>query len=388
MRYAMSTKYRIVKSLRARVDADRALGRQLESCIEKAAWTPPGWTKPIADLDDFYEYLNRLLCTVPVDSDFDNLFHGLYYIISQDDNVLQQREQFADFQRWLELFVEIYGSFLDTAESANGLQSFTSDPTFSMENFEVDPGGYACFNAFFSRHIRPGKRPIGTETRAYPPPAAGKPIPRNPPEEPCRIHQRLCDDKVITVPADSVYKGWWPISSDSTITVSKGNTYSIRDLLKGSQFADRFRNGIFTHSYLSVFTYHRYHTPVRGKVLETRVILDKVFANVIKEKNGDLSATDGTGYQFSQERGLMVLDSPVGLVALLPIGMDFVSSCNFSVDPGDYLGKGDEFGYFLFGGSDMIMLFEFGPDAIDIHLPEKPTEEKFYKLGQVFGTMK
>ncbi len=55
------------------------------------------------------------------------------------------------------------------------------------------------------------------------------------------------------------------------------------------------------------------------------------------------------------------------------------------VDVGDYLNKGDEFGYFLFGGSDMIMLFECGGDDIDIHLPETG---KFYKLGQVFGTMK
>ncbi len=108
--------------------------------------------------------------------------------------------------------------------------------------------------------------------------------------------------------------------------------------------------------------------------------MGSVFADVFKEDNGDLSAKDGTGYQFTQERGLMVLDSPVGLVALLPIGMDFISSCNFSVDLGNYLNKGDEFGYFLFGGSDLIMLFE--RSDIDVKLP---TTDKLYKLGQIFG---
>ena len=76
----------------------------------------------------------------------------------------------------------------------------------------------------------------------------------------------------------------------------------------------------------------------------------------------------------------MVMDSPVGLVACLPIGMDVISSCNFSVDVGDYLNKGDEFGNFLFGRSDMIMLFE--RNDIDIKVTEIG---KLYKLGQVFG---
>ncbi len=154
-------------------------------------------------------------------------------------------------------------------------------------------------------------------------------------------------------------------------------------MLENSNYADKFENGMFTHSYLTVFTYHRYHVPVRGVVKETKVISDRVFANVIKDEQGNLGATDGTGYQFRQDRALIVLDSPVvGFVALLPIGMDFISSCNITVDEGDYLNKGDEFGYFLFGGSDMIMLFE--RNDIDILASE---EGRLYKLGQVFGRL-
>jgi phosphatidylserine decarboxylase len=123
--------------------------------------------------------------------------------------------------------------------------------------------------------------------------------------------------------------------------------------------------------------------PVRGTILERKVLFGDVFASVIRDKQGHLSATDGTDYQFSQERGLLIVDSPVGLVACLPIGMDVISSCNFTVDEGDYLNKGDEFGNFLFGGSDLIMLFE--RDDIDIYLKEKG---KLYKLGQVFGRVK
>ena len=48
----------------------------------------------------------------------------------------------------------------------------------------------------------------------------------------------------------------------------------------------------------------------------------------------------------------------LGLVAVLPIGMAQVSSCNITAEVGATLHKGEEFGYFLFGGSDIIVMFE------------------------------
>lgn len=373
---------RIIVTLQEYVDASPELHEELLKCILLASWTPPGWHQPISTCNDFYLYLNQLLNTVPVDATFDNLFHGLYYIASQDDNALQQDPAYKGFQTWMELFVEIYGSYMNTAKSANNLFSFMHDKTFRIQDFEITPGGFCNFNTFFSRHIKPGLRPIGTRTQPFQEPSEGNPLPPTEPEDPNLIYSNMCNDKVITVPADSVYKGQWPITPNSTIKVSKGNTYSIKELLEGSAYADRFSNGIFTHSYLTVYTYHRYHVPVRGTVLETKVITGDVYANVEMKENGDLSATDGTGYQFRQDRGLIVLDSPVGLVALLPIGMDFISSCNISATTGTYLNKGDEFGYFLFGGSDMIMLFE--NPYINIQLPE---EDMLYKLGQVFARL-
>ncbi len=382
----MIMSHRIIITLRNKVEKDDALKRELEACILIANWTPPlpDWKHPIATLDDFYKYLNEFIGATPLDSNFDNLFHGLFYIISQDDNKLQVSKEFSGFQEWLVLFIEIYGSYMNTPESGNSLYSFTNDKTFSINNFMIPPGGFNSFNSFFARHIKSGKRPIGTKTKPFDPPSENNPVPETEikPEDLPLIHKNMCDDDIVTVPADSVYKGFWNIDKKGEITVkvSKGNKYAIKDLLKGSKYADRFNGGLFTHSYLTVFTYHRYHVPVRGMVKEVKVISDQVFANVIKDEDGNLGATDGTGYQFRQDRGLVVIESPVGLVALVPVGMDFISSCNISVDEGDYVNKGDEFGYFLFGGSDMIMLFE--KDNIDIELKEI---DKFYKLGQVFG---
>jgi phosphatidylserine decarboxylase len=55
---------------------------------------------------------------------------------------------------------------------------------------------------------------------------------------------------------------------------------------------------------------------------------------------------------------MIVIESPVGFVAVLAVGMGHVSSVNITADEGIGLAKGEEFGYFTFGGSDMVMLFE------------------------------
>lgn len=76
------------------------------------------------------------------------------------------------------------------------------------------------------------------------------------------------------------------------------------------------------------------------------------------------------------------LDSPeVGLVALLPIGMAYVSSVNLTPEPGARLRKGGEFGYFLFGGSDIVMLFQDRNVVLNAEVGRKYLQGE--RLGQL-----
>ena len=50
------------------------------------------------------------------------------------------------------------------------------------------------------------------------------------------------------------------------------------------------------------------------------------------------------------------------MVAVVPVGMSHVASVNLTHRPGDPVAKGEEFGYFQFGGSDIIVLFQEGVD--------------------------
>jgi phosphatidylserine decarboxylase len=117
------------------------------------------------------------------------------------------------------------------------------------------------------------------------------------------------------------------------------------------------------HNFLGPNDYHRFRAPVRGTVLECRAIQQRVYLDVVI-KDGEYSAPDGAGYEFKQTRGLIIFDSPIGLVAVLPIGMAQVSSVNMTAVEGAYLNKGEEFGYFLFGGSDIILLFEADSNVV------------------------
>ena len=67
------------------------------------------------------------------------------------------------------------------------------------------------------------------------------------------------------------------------------------------------------------------------------------------------------GWQMIETRDCVVIDTEeYGLVAVLPIGMSQICSCNWedSVQVGAKVEKGDPMGYFLFGGSDIVMVFQ------------------------------
>lgn len=200
----MKTYPRIIASLKRIADGDAALKSELELCILQSfeQWikqsNPPNWAL-FQTLNGFYSYLDLLMNTTPADSDFDALFHELFFVLSQNGNSLQKSEEFSVFQEWLALFVEVYGSFLNTPQSANNVYSLTHDKTFEIDLFTIPPGGFNSFNTFFSRYIRPGERPIGAKTHPYNPPSAGNPVGPSPKEDGNAIFKNMADDKVVVV---------------------------------------------------------------------------------------------------------------------------------------------------------------------------------------------
>ena len=306
----------------------------------------------IQDMDGFVDYLDKLVTFVPTEREVVPECLKFYYIINQaPGDALNKDEQ---FNAWMNDLVEAWGAFLDTPASAAGIDTFLAATSYNIDDYIEGPSGWQTFNQFFAREVKSGRRPVAA--------------PR--------------DDKVIVSPADAVFMGHWPIDENSNITV-KGVNWAIAELLDGSPYKDAFKGGIYTHSFLYIDDYHRYHVPVAGTVREVRNISGKVYMDVFREEDGTLNVVDGDTYQFNQERGLVVIDSPeVGLVAVLPIGMAYVSSVNLVTEVGAELRKGDQFGYFMFGGSDIVMVFQDRNVVLDAEIGKK------YLQGQRLGELK
>ncbi|MBT8106851.1 MAG: phosphatidylserine decarboxylase family protein [Gammaproteobacteria bacterium] len=307
--------------------------------------------KDIRDLDGFVDYLDKLVTFVPTEREVVPECLKFYYIINQaPGDALNEDEQ---FNAWMKDLVQAWGSFLDTPASAAGIDTFLAATNYNIDDYIEGPSGWQTFNQFFAREVKSGRRPIAA--------------PR--------------DDRVIVSPADAVFMGQWLIDEDSNITV-KGVDWAIAELLDGSPYKDAFEGGIYTHSFLYIDDYHRYHVPVAGTVREVRNISGKVYMDVFREDDGTLNVVDGDTYQFNQERGLVVIDSPeVGLVAVLPIGMAYVSSVNLTTEVGAELRKGDPFGYFMFGGSDIVMVFQDRNVVLDAEVGRK------YLQGERLGEL-
>ena len=120
-----------------------------------------------------------------------------------------------------------------------------------------------------------------------------------------------------------------------------------------------------THTFLDVYDYHRYHFPVSGVIREVRMIPqdDAVGGAVVWDAEIEkyVLHADTPGWQMIETRACVIVETEAhGLVALLPIGMSQVSSVNLedTVRVGETVKKGDMLGWFLFGGSDYVMLFQ------------------------------
>lgn len=337
-------------------------GDRFEQALDEAAAQKVAQIAHIRTLDDYLRYIDDMARWAPRELGNSRLVHDklveFHFILDQPAvRSLQSplapallgsgphvvRTPLSLLSQWMSDYAVAWGAYLDTPASAQHIDSFRTNPAFRWDDYMQPPSGYQTFNQFFARHARPGRRPV-----------AG-----------------LCDDSVVVSPADAVFIGAWPVAGDSSIRVDeptldvKGLRWSIQQLLDGSQYAERFAGGVFTHSALRTYDYHRWHAPVSGTVLEARIVQGQVWLDVqavevelAGAKRKILRAMEGTGYQFVQTRGLVVLDSPVGLVACLPVGMAQVSSVVITAEVGSQIRKGEEMGYFQFGGSDFVMVFE------------------------------
>jgi phosphatidylserine decarboxylase len=337
------------------------------------AWLNPDWVNPGNGIIDEHREVYDYLC-------------WFYWLIDQDLSDGKIIQNVPWFSKFLVAWARLWGGFLDTPDSfsKNILDAWRKDsPRFRIEDSMIPdewhpgelrsnaPSGWLTYNQFFARELNTGLRPI-----AHP-----------------------NDNTTITSPADSTYKRHFAIDENGNIpeiTIKGTHTYgNVSQLLETSQYADAFNGGHFVHNFLGPYSYHRFHTPVAGIVKECYPVKGEVYLQVSlaqpenPEFGGQFEAADSAkdGYEFVQARGILTIDttgSPygdVGIVAVLPIGMCQVSGVNMTHEQGKECLKGDEFGYFTFGGSDIIVLTQKGTNPV--YNPAFVQNTSYYSL---YGT--
>ena len=95
--------------------------------------------------------------------------------------------------------------------------------------------------------------------------------------------------------------------------------------------------------------------------------------------------SDTFGWQSIETRGIVIIENDSGgYVAVIPVGMCQVSSVNFeeNIVAGTKVTKGDPLGFFLFGGSDIVLLFS---EELDFNMTAEIN--KHANMGQQYGTI-
>ncbi len=316
------------------------------------------------DIDYFVDYFRRWFDFLPTPTGglgkiepftyfYLNNPAAFHFLNSFKSNALGEGYKTEVFN-WTVKFVLSRGRFMDTpsAEASNVIKQWTILPSTKIDDFLPPEGaeGYNTFNEFFTRRL-------------------------NPREDPRPIFEKE-DDSVLTAPADSSINF---IQSELTLLTKldvKTRQINVNDLLAGSTYAKHFVGGSAVSCVLMPSSYHRYHSPVSGHIVESAEvpgiyngIMDG--ENWFNEGNIGESTTDFSIFEDFHRAYYIIESAGYGHVAMIPVGLNTISQLNFySLSPNEStlvpkggrvkVNKGDELGHFAYGGSLNILLFEPG----------------------------
>jgi phosphatidylserine decarboxylase len=228
------------------------------------------------------------------------------------------------------------GKKYDDPGSAAQIVPFIAFHKLDMEEVLLPLEQFQTFNEFFYRALKPGARPCSA--------------PDNP--------------DIIVSPADCRSVVFNRIDDATSIWV-KGREFSIERLLGNAYPEDvqRYKNGALGIFRLAPQDYHRFHIPVDG-VMGTPKTIEGEYYTV--NPMAIRSALDVYGENV---RILVPIDSVAhGRVMVICVGAMMVGSTVITREGGDKVDRADELGYFKFGGSTLLVLFEPGKMVFDSDL--------------------
>jgi len=245
------------------------------------------------------------------------------------------------------------GKIYDSPSSVKEILPFIKFHKLNTEEI-LDPlPSFKNFNEFFYRKLKPGARVLA--------------LPDNP--------------KCAVSMADCRFSCFQTIDSSKKLWI-KGSNFSVASLLDDEEMGKFYENGSLTIFRLAPQDYHRFHLPVDGVLSEPKFITGTYYTV------NPMAIRSRTDVYTENVRVVSYIDSEeFGKVAIVCIGAMMVGSIVLTSTPGVKLHRMDEHGYFAFGGSTIVALFQEGSIEFDRDLLSNSSQhlETLIRVGSSIG---
>ncbi len=243
---------------------------------------------------------------------------------------------------------EWYGRKMDLPASKNRIPEFIESLNIDMSEVIRPATDFTSFNDFFIRQLKPEARPISSRPDAVVSPA---------------------DGKAMVFPEIRRLDSFF----------AKGQKFSIENFLQDQTLSRKYQGGTLFIIRLAPVDYHRFHFPADGKISESKRIEGDYYSvspYAVKKR---------MKIYWKNTREYSVLSTAdFGDILMCEVGATMVGSIVQTFTPDTDVKKGREKGWFEFGGSTVILLFEKGKVQADRDIIENTGKgyETSIKMGE------
>lgn len=252
-------------------------------------------------------------------------------------------------------FSKWYGWRMNRPSSRAKIAPFIAQYRLDPAEFLRPPDTFDSFNAFFRRQLKPECRPIDA-----------------------------APDSVV-FPADGRHLGFQELGTETQV-FAKGQRWDLAKLLGDAKLTEQFGGGSLVLSRLCPVDYHRFHFPAEGvpgtPKREPRIIDGPLYSV------NPIALRQRLSILWENKRVVTILHTEaLGDIAIVEIGATCVGSIVQTHVPGQHVAKGAEKGYFEFGGSSTITIFEKNKVQLAEDLVQATQQgiELYAKMGSTLG---
>ncbi|MBF5060179.1 phosphatidylserine decarboxylase [Candidatus Neptunochlamydia vexilliferae] len=277
--------------------------------------------------------------------------YGKFFLETLYGNNIFSRLLLLPLFAHIPFFSKQYGKRQKRKKSRTKIIPFIRDFHVDVSEFADPIESFNSFNDFFIRKLKPKARPIkkGSDMVVFP-----------------------ADGRHLVFPNLEKVEGFYV----------KGQKFNLRSLLDNEELVEKYREGSMVISRLCPTDYHRYHFPCSGTPGKAKLINGPLFSvnpialrkhfSILSENKRVITPVETTSF---------------GTLLYIEVGATCVGSIQQTYTPEKPCKKGDEKGYFEFGGSCVILLFEPSKIIFDQDLVETSAQyiETYAKMGTSMG---